>query len=492
MAPVNMTTSVSSVILLVAFLSTPHTSAYSDYSTKCSQDSPCMGVQSWSKDDISGNGVVSYTTSQENEDRLTKRVTSFEESDNGGWQKIKLDPSVTYQKIQGFGGALTDAAAITINTLNPEMQTKLLENYYSAEGIEYTVGRVPIASCDFSTGVYSYDETENDFELNDFSIAVDSTEITGNKLNLIKTVLEMTVNKISLFASPWAPPAWMTQTNSTVGNPSLRDEPEVYQSWALYFSKFFEAYRDEGVDFWAVTLESTDPDLKIMMHDDQRVHLPTWTSTILDDKDANKYIDGIGLHWYSEVEDYVTWATKPFDKMNDVNGKYPDKFMMGTEACNGFIPIIDQGPKLGDWNRGERYGFDIMSDLNAWAVGWTDWNIALDLSGGPNWAKNVVDAPILIDTEAGDVFYKNPMFYYLGHFSKFIKPGSVRIGVESTGNLISAPMEAAGFLTPDGEVVVVVMNRDIAGHKYNIELPGKGFINVDVPKHSIQTFIFEQ
>lgn len=101
MPPVNMKTSVSSVILLVSFLSTPRTSAYSDYSTKCSQDSPCMGVQSWSKDDISGNGVVSYITSQENEDRLTKRVTSFEETDNGGWQKIKLDPSVTYQKIQG-------------------------------------------------------------------------------------------------------------------------------------------------------------------------------------------------------------------------------------------------------------------------------------------------------------------------------------------------------------------------------------------------------
>ena len=434
-------------------------------------------------------------------------------------------PTLNNISIHRFGGALTDAAAITINTLTPEMQTKLLENYYAVEGIEYTVGRVPIASCDFSTGVYSYDETENDFELNDFSIAVDSSETTGNKLGLIKTVLEMTVNELSLFASPWAPPAWMTQTNSTVGNPSLRDEPEVYQSWALYFSKFFEAYRNEGVDFWAVTvqnepagntgawqdlkmtpeqerdfvknylgpqLESTDPDLKIMMHDDQRVHLPTWTSTILDDEEANKYIDGIGLHWYSEVEDYVTWATKPFDKMNDVHDKYPDKFMMGTEACNGFIPIIDQGPKLGDWNRGERYGFDIMSDLNAWAVGWTDWNIALDLSGGPNWAENVVDAPILIDTEAGDVFFKNPMFYYLGHFSKFIKPGSIRIGLESTGNLISAPMEAAVFLTPDGEVVVVVMNRGIVGHKYNIELPGKGFINVDVPKHSIQTFIFEQ
>ena len=178
--------------------------------------------------------------------------------------------------------------------------------------------------------------------------------------------------------------------------------------------------------------------------------------------------------------------------MQDVNTKYPDKFVLATEACNGFIPYVDQGPKLGDWNRGERYAFDILNDLNAFAVGWTDWNIALDLSGGPNWAKNVVDAPILIDTEAGDTFYKNPMYYYLGHFSKFIKPGSVRIAVESTANIISAPMETTAFLTPVGEVIVVVLNRDIAGHEYNIEVEGRGFINVEVPKHSIQTFIFQK
>jgi glucosylceramidase len=139
-----------------------------------------------------------------------------------------------------------------------------------------------------------------------------------------------------------------------------------------------------------------------------------------------------------------------------------------------------------------RYGFDILSDLNAFAVGWTDWNIALDLSGGPNWAKNVVDAPILADTDATDTYYRNPMYYYLGHFSKFVRPGSKRIQVTSTGNLISAALEATGVVTPDGKVVLVVLNRDFAGHKYNVEVEGRGFVNVDVDGHSIQTIIFDQ
>ena len=101
MAPV-FTASVykSSAILLVGALLSPSASAYSDFSTKCTKES-CDVVEGWIKDEISGSGVVSYTTSQDNADRLTKRVSSFEDSDNGGWQKIKIDASKTYQKIQG-------------------------------------------------------------------------------------------------------------------------------------------------------------------------------------------------------------------------------------------------------------------------------------------------------------------------------------------------------------------------------------------------------
>ena len=136
------------------------------------------------------------------------------------------------------------------------MQDQLLNLYYGKEGIEYSIGRVPIGSCDFSTSVYSYAESENDYELDGFSIDVDKSSTSGFKLQFIQRVLKISEYPLKLFASPWAPPAWMTTTNSTTGNPTLRDEPEVYASWALYFAKFFESYRNEGVEFWGVTTQN--------------------------------------------------------------------------------------------------------------------------------------------------------------------------------------------------------------------------------------------
>jgi glucosylceramidase len=191
----------------------------------------------------------------------------------------------------------------------------------------------------------------------------------------------------------------------------------------------------------------------------------------------------------------LAFFTKPFEKMRTVNEKYPDKFMLATEACVGFIPVIDQGPKLGNWQRAERYGYDILYDLNAFAVGWTDWNIALDMSGGPNWAENVVDAPILIDTDNGTTFYKNPMFYYLGHFSKFLTPGSRRIESTATAPHWQKPVEVTSFLTPDGQsIVTVVMNRANESQSFSLSVKddSRGYINIDMPANSIQTLIFKK
>lgn len=204
---------------------------------------------------------------------------------------------------------------------------------------------------------------------------------------------------------------------------------------------------------------------------------------------------GIGLHWYADVEDYLAFITKPFEKMRAVHEQYPDKFLLATEACAGFIPIIDQGPKLGNWQRAERYGYDILHDLNAFAVGWTDWNIALDMSGGPNWAENVVDAPILVDTADKGTFYKNPMFYFLGHFSKFLTPGSRRIEAASTAPGKQKAMEVTSFVTPDGlSIVAVVMNREESEQAFSLSVKDdqRGFINVNMPANSIQTFIFKK
>ena len=113
---------------------------------------------------------------------------------------------------------------------------------------------------------------------------------------------------------------------------------------------------------------------------------------------------------------------------------HPGKFVLATEACNGFLPL-DLGPKLGLWKRGELYAHDVLQDLAHGAAGWTDWNVVLNLRGGPNWAGNVVDAPILVNvTDAGgahdpDAYFLQPMYFYLGHFARFLPPGAVRVGL---------------------------------------------------------------
>ena len=310
-----------------------------DYSTKCTLES-CDSVipLDFTKDFASPDSYVMYQTSQGNGDRLTKYQLFFSKED-AGVKHIVLDPEQQFQEIAGFGGALTDSAALTLAQLkDPALQDLLLSNYYSTSGIEYSLARIPMASCDFSLGVYSYCDVEDDYTLEHFSIDVDRSDYTGHKLSFIQRVLSMSreaaqspvashTSPLKLFASPWAPPAWMTKTNSTTKNPSLRDEPKVYQAWALYFSKFFSAYHDEGIDFWGVTsqnepngntgawqdlkfsatqmldfvrdylgpqIRSTHPDVKLLVLDDQRTHLPEWTDTIFADEEAAQYIDGEG------------------------------------------------------------------------------------------------------------------------------------------------------------------------------------------------------
>ena len=263
-----------------------------------------------------------------------------------------------------------------------------------------------------------------------------------------------------------------------------------------------------------------------MILDDQRSHLPSWADTVLADAEAAKYVSGIGVHWYAAAEDLLDH----FGNLARTHANHPQTFILGTEACEGFLPW-SAGPFPGDWLRGERYALDVMGDLNNFAVGWTDWNLCLDMSGGPNWVDNVCDAPILIDTphseEAAEgsvkVFYKQPMYYYFGHVAAFVESGATRLGIslanadaksdqehaDSTSGKAMAvaseqamavhspttkptapPHTSAAFLSADGKaVIIVVMNRDDADLDVAVDLMTRGYMNVRMPPHSIRTFV---
>ena len=474
--------------------------------------------------------AVIYQTSKEDGDEPGDRLRRFEQPFHATAgvlpaRTITFDPATTYQTIRGFGNAFTDAAAI--NYHRAHNKSLFLEQYWGKDGLGFSVGRVPIASCDFSTSSWSYDDVNDDDNLEHFSTKHDTTY----KIPLLKDAMAKAYDNaqpMELFASPWAPPYWMTTKNSTIHNPTLQGGPTgvVAQIYANYLVAFFQSYKQEhGIEFWGMTAQNEPagntgawqglkftpqeqrdfikhvlgPTMKknnatefidIMMLDDQRSHLNEWTDVVLADKEAAKYVAGIGVHWYASVED----AFPHFDQMNDTHHKHPSKYIMATEACEGFLPW-SQGPQLGSFARGETYAHDILQDLNHWAEGWTDWNALLDMQGGPNWAHNQVDCPILLGSD-NETFHKQPMYYALGHFSKFILPGSVRIWVNSTSthSVFEAPMEATGFLRPDGLIVIVVLNRDHASlsvdTKYSIVLPNGKHIDMDVPANSFQTIVF--
>ncbi|TYZ64426.1 hypothetical protein PybrP1_009690 [[Pythium] brassicae (nom. inval.)] len=432
---------------------------------------------------------------------------------------IVVDTTVRYQKIIGFGGAFTDAAAINVYQMEAAVQQKLVDAYFSEFGLQYTLARIPIASTDFSTSIYSYNAVVDDFEMKNFSIDVDKTP-TSNKLAFIKRAIEKSrvgLRELRFFASAWAPPAWMTEGNSTI-NAKLKGaagEP-YWKALALYYSKFIDAYEAEGVPIWGLTtqnepvkqtalkywqslrfdtaqerdwikkdlgplLKAKHPDVKLMIMDDQKSLLPSWNGA-LQDPEARQYVDGVGVHWYMNL-DFVSKTAGNFAEMSNWQQANPDLFILATEACEGYL-IEGLGTGAGTkllqpemvWKRGEVYARDIINDLANYATGWMDWNLVLDTKGGPTWVENNVDSPILVDEVGKSEFYKQPMYYVMGHFSKFLPPGSVRVKLELSANATAAlaNVDRVAFFTPENQVVLVLHNRDQTEKVVRVNLAFEG------------------
>ncbi|KAL6740522.1 hypothetical protein Aduo_013871 [Ancylostoma duodenale] len=428
---------------------------------------------------------------------------------------LTLDSRTKFQKILGFGGAFTDSAGINLHSLPRSMQDSMLEGYYGSSGLQYTIGRVPIASCDFSTHEYSYADDPNDFDLANFSLTIEDYQ---DKIPYIIQAQRLSQNKTKLFASPWSAPAWMKTNGHMEGGGRLKGEEggKYYQTWAKHYVRFFEEYHKNGVDFWGLTVQnepgsgaepdygwqtmyfnaemernfiknllgptlkssSFSKDLRLMINDDQRDSLPEWADTVLNDPEAAKYVSGIAIHWYNDKD-------VPASVLKTTHQRHPDHFILATEACHQGSPI------LGDWKRAELYVMDIIEDISNYVAGWVDWNLCLDMQGGPNWVKNFVDSPIIVNA-AKQEYYKQPMWYAMGHFSRFVPPDSNRIKSlfeEAPPNGI----RQVAFVTPNGYRIVVLANiDDESSHTISINEVQNPTIhyNIVLEPHSLATVVF--
>jgi len=453
-----------------------------------------------------GKRVLVYTTADSTNLRLTPADTLvFKEAEpiTEAQVYVFVDPRRTFQTMIGIGGALTDAAAETFAKLPTTRQAELMTAYYSTDrGIGYTLARTNINSCDFSSASYTY-VTEGDKDLSTFSIAPDQRY----KIPLIKRAMAASGNRLKLFASPWSPPAYMKDNNDMLHGGHLR--PEYRRAWALYYTKFIESYRRAGVPVWGITIQNEPmatqtwesciyqpeaerdflrdylgpvmarrglKDVNIIVWDHNRDLIVQRAQTIFDDPRAAQYAWGIGFHWY---EDW-SGGTQMYDNVALVNRLYPSKHIIFTEGT----PANFDSTAYGRWSLGEAYGRSMVHDFNSGAEGWTDWNILLDEQGGPNHVGNFCFAPIHADTRTGTLIYTNS-YYYIGHFSKFIRPGAKRIAVAPSRSMLLA----TGFVNPDGTVAVVVMNPTAKAGEYNLRV-GSGAVTVRSPAHSIQTVVF--
>lgn len=455
--------------------------------------------------DTSTKSVKVYTTAKDSDKRLSLTDTlNFAPGQQPPETDISIfvNPNKQYQEFIGIGGAFTDAAAETFATLSKAKQQEFLKAYYDkTTGIGYTFGRTTIHSSDFSSGSYTYIK-EGDKELKTFSIKHDQKY----RIPLIKQAISAAGGSLQMFASPWSPPAFMKSNKSMLQGGKLL--PEYAQAWANYYVKFLQAYEKQGIPMWAISVQN-EPMAKqtwesslytaeeerdflknhlgptmekagygkmpIIVWDHNRDLIVQRVNTILADPEAAKYVWGIGFHWYE------TWAggAPMYNNVTEVDKAYPEKHLLLTEASiEKYTP-----EKLQLWANGERYGDSMINDFNSGAEAWTDWNILLDEKGGPNHVGNYCFSPIHANTKTGELIY-TPVYYYIGHFSKFIQPKAKRVSAVSSRSVL----QTTSFVNANNELVSVVMNSTDKDVPYNYFV-GSQVTKVTIPAHAIQTLV---
>jgi glucosylceramidase len=452
---------------------------------------------------IEGKKAVTYSTAKDTGDRISvSDSVAFVPQPQPVETDICIfvDPAHRFQTITGFGGALTDASAETFARLPAAAQSGILKAYYdTTEGIGYNIARTNINSCDFSSESYTYVK-DFDSTLQSFSIQHDEQY----KIPLIKRVNKALNGRLLLFASPWSPPAWMKDNDDMMHGGKLK--PPFFQAWANYFVRFIQAYEKDGVPIWGLSIQNEPmasqkwesclfsaaeerdflknylgptleksglKDKKIIAWDHNRDLMFQRADALLSDPEAAKYVWGIGFHWYE------TWTkSKPlFDNVSRVREAFPDTHLMFTEGC---IEKFDPG-KIHDWSLGELYADNIIHDLNNGITAWCDWNILLDQTGGPNHAGNFCYAPIIADVHTGRISYTSE-YWYIGQFSRFIRPGARRVSTSSNRDYL----QATSFLNTNGRLAVVVLNRTDQTIPYHLWIGGRWAPLVAKP-HSIST-----
>lgn len=380
--------------------------------------------------------------------------------------------------------------------LSDGLRENILNDYFSTDGINYTFIRTHINSCDFSLENYTYLESNN---INKFDISHDTKYL----IPMIKSALKINPD-IQMVASPWSPPAFMKDNNSMNNGGKLLNTYK--QLWADYLVQYILKYKEQGIDIQYMTIQNepnatrvcescnytakeeadflqyylfptfkhNNLSTKFLIWDQNKERIIYRINSIYKDPQVAKLITGIAYHYYTGDH---------FNNLALVKQLCPELLLIHTEGSTLYTKNIKKEDEITD---AEIYAHDIIGDLNNGCNAYIDWNIVLDHDGGPNHKDNFRNAPLMTNkTNTG--YTRLLSFYYIGHFSKYIKPGAKRIAYSS----YTSEIELTAFKNPDESIVTVLLNTKDHSVPYKLNI-GNDMIIDSIPSHTIFTYVIER
>lgn len=442
------------------------------------------------------NEVDFWLTKADGSVKISKQniVLAFNDSYNN-YATIEVNDAQKYQVIDGFGFSLTGGSAEVINKLNANKKQELLQQLFGAQenGISISYLRISIGASDLDAAPFSYNDLPNgetDLNLNQFSLTPDQT----NLIPLLKEIIAINPS-IKIMGTPWSPPVWMKDNNSTIGG-SL--QPKYYSVYANYLVKYIQQMQALGITIDAITPQNeplhpgNNPSMymsaaqqasfiknnlgpafkaanistKIIIYD-HNCDNPNYPISILNDSEAKQYISGAAFHLYAG----------DISALSTVKNAHADKDVYFTEQYTS-----SDGEFGGDlrWHLKNV----IIGSMRNWSKTALEWNLANDATFGPHTDGGCTTCKGAITVTSNSSYTQNVGFYIVGHASKFIPTGSTRIASTITGNLHNA-----AFITPSGKNVLVVVNDGNSNEIFNIKHNGKWFVT-SLESGSVATYIW--
>lgn len=409
------------------------------------------------------------------------QVVAFQKDQGLENQVVNLYPDVKFETIEGFGGAITDAAAYVYSLMNEEQKRQLMTTYFSPEKMNYGIVRIHMDSCDFSTEMYEAMSDAEDIEMKSFSFARTEKYI----LPMLEDAQKTAGKPLKLMLSPWSPPAFMKTNGQRTYGGSLK--PEYRAMWANYICRYIVEFEKRGYQVQRMSLQNEPKAVQtwdsciytakeekeflrdfmypaLKAHGLEHVEIFIWDHNkervyericeIVDDS-TRDMVAGIAFHWYSGDH---------FEALELVRNKFCDKKMIISESCIEYSKFEEADVISGAL----RLSHEIIGDLNHGMTAFYDWNLLLDEHGGPNHVGNFCHAPFLYDTVQKKLM-PQLLQQHFEHFSHYLCPGSVRMGYSK----YTEQVDVTAYQNPDGKKVVVMLNKSKEILPVNMRMQGE-------------------